>query len=121
MARVAVAHLRSGLAGTPSVQLTGADMSPTLKLLDVDVASFGDAHASTPGACCYRYEDERRQIYKKLVVSEDGRQLLGGVLVGDAREYSALLQLMLNAMTLPEAPEQLILPTTAGVPPSLDV
>lgn len=121
MARVAVEHLRGGLAGTPSVQFTGADMSTKLKLLGVDVASFGDAHASTPGACCYRYEDERRQIYKKLVVSENGRQLLGGVLVGDAREYSTLLQLMLNDVPLPETPEQLILPTTAGAPPALDV
>lgn len=121
MARVAVEHLRSGLDGTPGMQFTGADMSTKLKLLGVDVASFGDAHASTPGACCYRYEDERRQIYKKLVVSEDGRQLLGGVLVGDAREYTTLLQLMLNDMALPEAPEQLILPVNSGAPLSLDV
>ncbi|MFA5679446.1 MAG: FAD-dependent oxidoreductase, partial [Pseudomonas sp.] len=121
MARVAVEHLRGGLDGTPTVQFTGADMSTKLKLLGVDVASFGDAHASTPGACCYRYEDERKQVYKKLVVSEDGGRLLGGVLVGDAREYTTLLQLMLNDMALPEAPERLILPAIPGAPPSLDV
>lgn len=121
MARVAVEHLRGELDGTPTAQFAGADMSTKLKLLGVDVASFGDAHGSAPGACCYRYEDERRKVYKKLVVSEDGRHLLGGVLVGDAREYNTLLQFMLNDMALPEAPEQLILPTTAGAPPSLDV
>ncbi|EZQ18768.1 nitrite reductase [Halopseudomonas bauzanensis] len=120
MARVAVDHLRHARDGTPTRQFTGADMSTKLKLMGVDVASFGDAHASTPGACCYRYEDERKQIYKKLVVSEDGRQLLGGVLVGEAREYNTLLQLMLNAMPLPETPEQLILPAL-GAPLNLDV
>lgn len=121
MARVAADHLRHGPVGTPRLEFTGADMSTKLKLMGVDVASFGDAHASTPGACCYRYEDERKQVYKKLVVSEDGRHLLGGVLVGDAREYTTLLQLMLNDMLLPEAPEQLILPAARGAAPDLDV
>ncbi|MGB1765316.1 nitrite reductase large subunit NirB [Alloalcanivorax xenomutans] len=121
MARAAVSHLRHRRDETLAVPFTGADMSTKLKLMGVDVASLGDAHASTPGACCYRYEDERKQIYKKLVVSEDGRRLLGGVLVGDAREYNTLLQLMLNDMALPETPEQLILPAAQGAAPALDV
>ena len=121
MARAAVSHLQHLRDAQAAVPFTGADMSTKLKLMGVDVASFGDAHASTPGACCYRYEDERKQIYKKLVVSEDGQRLLGGVLVGDAREYHTLLQLLLNDMTLPEAPEQLILPVAQGAAPALDV
>jgi len=120
MARVAASYLRQLRDATPAMQFQGADMSTKLKLMGVDVASFGDAHATTPGACCYRYEDERRQIYKKLVVSEDGQRLLGGVLVGEAREYQTLLQLMLNDLPLPEAPEQLILPVNSGGPPVLD-
>lgn len=121
MARAAASHLQHLRDAQVAVPFTGADMSTKLKLMGVDVASFGDAHASTPGACCYRYEDERKQIYKKLVVSEDGQRLLGGVLVGDAREYHTLLQLLLNDMALPEAPEQLILPVAQGAAPSLDV
>ncbi len=121
MARAAASHLQHLHDARAAVPFTGADMSTKLKLMGVDVASFGDAHASTPGACCYRYEDERKQIYKKLVVSEDGRRLLGGVLVGDAREYHRLLQMLLNDMTLPEAPEQLILPVAEGAAPQLDV
>jgi nitrite reductase (NADH) large subunit len=45
------------------------------------------------------------RIYKKIVVSEDGRQLLGAVLVGDAAEYGTLLQMALNGIALPEHPE----------------
>ena len=62
----------------------GADMSTKLKLLGVDVASFGDAFATTEGALELVFADAVTGIYKKLVVSEDGTRLLGGVLVGDA-------------------------------------
>ncbi|WP_175941375.1 nitrite reductase large subunit NirB [Caballeronia sp. BCC1704] len=92
----------------------GADMSTKLKLMGVDVASIGDAHAKTPGSRSYQFSDERKQVYKKLVVSECGKYLLGGVMVGDATEYGTLLQLMLNKMELPEAPEFLILPQADG-------
>lgn len=88
----------------------GADMSTKLKLMGVDVASLGDALCASPGARAYSFVDERKQIYKKLVVSEDGKLLLGGILVGDAADYGTWLQMMLNAMPLPEHPEALILP-----------
>jgi nitrite reductase (NADH) large subunit len=92
----------------------GADMSTKLKLMGVDVASIGDAHGSTPGSRSFQFNDERRQVYKKIVVSDCGKRLLGAVLVGDAAEYGTLQQMMLNAMTLPEAPEFLILPQADG-------
>ena len=85
-------------------------MSTKLKLLGVDVASIGDAHAASPGARTYSFIDERRQVYKKLVVNEDGSRLLGGVLVGDTDDYGSWLQMMLNGLPLPEYPEDLILP-----------
>jgi nitrite reductase (NADH) large subunit len=93
---------------------TGADMSTKLKLMGVDVASLGDALCMSPGARAYSFVDERKQIYKKLVVSEDGKHLLGGILVGDAGDYGTWLQMMLNAMPLPEQPEELILPSIEG-------
>ena len=118
MARVCAAHLATAASPhasplTPHA-FTGADMSTKLKLMGVDVASLGDAHGQTPGSRAYVYTDERRQQYKKLVVSADGRQLLGGVLVGEAEAYGTLLQMMLNGIALPEAPEQLILPRLDG-------
>ncbi|AZL65768.1 MULTISPECIES: nitrite reductase large subunit NirB [Enterobacter] len=112
MARVAAA----ALAGEDKT-FTGADMSTKLKLLGVDVASFGDAHGRTPGALSYQWTHGPQQIYKKIVVSHDGKTLLGGVLVGDASEYATLVQMMLNGIALPKEPETLILPASSGSAP----
>ncbi|MGD0961623.1 MAG: nitrite reductase large subunit NirB [Methylomonas sp.] len=105
MARTVAAHL-SG----QEQPFTGADMSTKLKLMGVDVASIGDAHAKTPGALVYTYQDGRSEIYKRLVVNAGNKQLLGAVLVGDANGYSTLLQYCLNRIELPENPDSLILP-----------
>jgi len=102
------------LSGKTGVAFTGADMSTKLKLMGVDVASLGDAHGATKGSLCYSFIDERQQVYKKLVVSDCGKFLLGGVLVGEAEDYGTLLQYMLNRMPLPERPESLILPALDG-------
>jgi nitrite reductase (NADH) large subunit len=105
MARTVVADLAGEAAS-----FTGADMSTKLKLMGVDVASIGDAHAKTPGAMVYSYQNGANEVYKRLVVSQNKKQLLGAVLVGDAAGYSALLQYCLSAIELPENPDALILP-----------
>ena len=115
MAEVAARHI----AGEPDVQFLGADMSTKLKLMGVDVCSIGDAHASAAGALSYVYTDEI--VYKKLVVSDDRRQLLGAILVGDASDYGTLLQMVLNPLPLPEHPEDLIIPTKSSSPRGLGV
>jgi nitrite reductase (NADH) large subunit len=109
MARIAARHML-GEGG----EFKGADMSTKLKLMGVDVASIGDPHGSASGSRSYQFTDERKQIYKKIVVSDCGKYLLGGVMVGDASEYGALLQMMLNRIELPESPEFLILPQADG-------
>jgi nitrite reductase (NADH) large subunit len=109
MARTVAAQLRGQTAA-----FTGADMSTKLKLMGVDVASLGDPHATSPGCRSYQYTDERKQVYKKLVVSDCGKYLLGGVMIGDATEYGTLLQMMLNRIELPASPEFLILPQSDG-------
>jgi nitrite reductase (NADH) large subunit len=96
------------LLGAKTRPFAGADMSTKLKLMGVDVASLGDAHAATPDAQCCTLVDERAGIYKKLVISKDGTRLLGGVLVGDAADYGTWLQLMLNSMPLPARPDSLL-------------
>ena len=119
MASVVAAQLQAAPAGTmhaAAPAFTGADLSTKLKLMGVDVASIGDAHGSTPGARSCAFVDERQQVYKKLVVSEDGARLIGGILVGDAADYGSLLQMMQNALPLPEHPEQLILPSFGAAP-----
>ncbi len=110
MARIAAKHI----AGDAQASFTGADMSTKLKLMGVDVASIGDAHGKTPHSRAFQYIDEVKQVYKKIVVSEDGQKLLGAVLVGNADEYGTLLQMALNGITLPEDPEFLILPSSDG-------
>jgi nitrite reductase (NADH) large subunit len=92
----------------------GADLSTKLKLLGVDVASFGDAFASTPGAESIVYCDAVSGVYKRLVVGDDGKRVLGSILVGDATAYQTLLQMARGDMPTPEHPEDLILPDRAG-------
>ncbi|KQW52141.1 MULTISPECIES: nitrite reductase large subunit NirB [unclassified Roseateles] len=110
MARVAARHI----TGDADAAFPGADLSTKLKLMGVDVASIGDAHGKTANCRSYQFVDERKQVYKKLVVSEDGQFLLGAVLVGDAAEYGTLQQMQLNGIKLPADPEFLILPSSDG-------
>ena len=114
MAKTVSAHLNGEGAA-----FTGADMSTKLKLLGVDVGSIGDAHAATPGARVLRYQDGMEGIYRKLIVTQDCRQVLGAILVGDNAPYDTLLQYMLNGIALPDNPQALILPASDGEAPTL--
>ncbi|MEE1674961.1 nitrite reductase large subunit NirB [Agarivorans aestuarii] len=109
MAQVAVDHL----LGNNSA-FEGADMSAKLKLLGVKVGSIGDANGRTPNCKSFVYQNDEEGVYKRLIVSEDGKKLLGAVLVGDTADYGNLLQLKLNDIDLPEHPDTLILPAHAG-------
>ncbi|MCG7600125.1 nitrite reductase large subunit NirB [Halomonas sp. McH1-25] len=112
MAKTALATLTGG-----KENFSGADMSTKLKLLGVDVGSIGDAHGDrTPGARMYRYLDEIKQQYRKMVVSSDGKKLVGAMLVGDNSYYDTLLQYYSNGLELPADPASLILPSSEGVP-----
>jgi len=110
MARVVADQLVNQQRAT--LTFSGADMSTKLKLLGVEVGSIGDAYAKTPGAMSYLFTDPKAGHYKKLVVSPNGKKLLGAVLVGDTSPYDTLLQYALNEMPLPANPEQLILPAS---------
>ncbi|MEL5990324.1 nitrite reductase large subunit NirB [Microbacterium phosphatis] len=93
MAEVAADRLLGGRASFP-----GYDDSTKLKLSGVDVASFGDAFATTPGALDVVYADPVSGVYKKLVLSDDAKTLLGGILVGDASAYGSLRPLVGSAL-----------------------
>jgi nitrite reductase (NADH) large subunit len=115
--------LAERLAGADAT-FTGADLSTKLKLLGVDVASFGDAFADeTAGTNAQRLvlEDRVRGVYQKLVLSADGTRLLGGVLVGDAAPYVTLLDVCRRGTRVPERPHELLVGPTAGeAAPPLD-
>ncbi len=108
MARVVADRILGGDA-----VFSGADLSTKLKLLGVDVASFGDAFGTSPGAESITFDDPVNHVYKRLVVGPSGA-VRGGVLVGDASMYQALVQMARGDMPSPEHPEDLVLPARAG-------
>jgi len=114
MARTVARQIAGQRINGTEATFGGADMSTKLKLMGVDVASIGDAQGRSTGSRSFRYMDEVKQIYKKIVTSPDGKQLIGAVLVGNADEYGTLLQMALNGIALPADPEFLILPSSDG-------
>jgi nitrite reductase (NADH) large subunit len=93
---------------------TGFDMSTKLKLIGVDVASFGDPFAEGDLVKIVRLQDTVSGVYKRINLSADGKQLIGGILIGDAEQYNMLLQTCKNKLVLPDDPSALILGSRAG-------
>lgn len=100
-------------------EFTGFDLSTKLKLSGVDVASFGDAFAQTPGALDVVYADPIAGVYKKLVLSDDAKTLLGGILVGDAAAYGSLRPLV--GAALGGDPAAYLLPEVSGSAPKAEL
>jgi nitrite reductase (NADH) large subunit len=99
------------ILGEPSKEFAGFDMSTKLKLIGVDVGSFGDPFGEAAGSIPIAFQDKRNGIYKRINISEDGKHLLGGILIGDASQYNLLHQMVANKMPLPAQPESLIIGT----------
>ncbi len=102
MAKVVAGRLagRNGL-------FQGADLSTKLKLMGVDVASFGRYQAPPEVAVPVVVQDPFAGVYKKLLFSPDGKKLVGGILVGDASDYSALAALARTSADLEAEPARL--------------
>src|SRR5262249_43201496 len=79
-----------------------------------DVASFGDAFATTSGASVVTFDDPVANVYKRVVVgpkpTRGPRPVLGGVLVGDASMYQTLVAMARGDMPPPERVDQLLVP-----------
>ena len=110
MAEVAAEQI---LQGTKTMRET-IDMSTQLKLIGVEVASFGDPFLENEHVTAIVYENKLSGIYKRINVTKDSKTLLGGILVGDSSDYNALFQIYSNAMSLPKNPEDLILGSRDG-------
>jgi nitrite reductase (NADH) large subunit len=106
-AEVVADQLLQGAAEFPE-----ADLSTKLKLLGVDVASFGDAMGVTENCLEVAINDAVNRTYAKLVLSDDAKTLLGGVLVGDASSYGVLRPMV--GSELPGDPLALIAPAQSG-------
>jgi nitrite reductase (NADH) large subunit len=107
MAEVLADRLTGGTAS-----FSAADTSTKLKLMGVDVASFGDALAVSDGALEVTLSNPVQRSYAKLVVSDDAKTLLGGILVGDASKYTMLRPLV--GRPLPGDPVTMIAPAGGG-------
>lgn len=103
------------------------DLSTKLKLLGVDVASFGDFFADRDGP---KLPDERRRkdeagealpvkalaykdpfagVYKKYLFTMDGKYLLGGMMIGDTKDYLKLNRMVKTQKELDVPPSRFIL------------
>src|SRR4029078_9876962 len=117
MAEIAAANLTGG-----DPQFAGGDLSTKLKLMGVGVARFGAYEARAEKATPLVFEDPFAGVYKKLLYSPDGTQLLGGILVGDADDYGRLLTLSKSDTPLPCKPHELmVVPTSGAAAIGLDV
>ncbi|PWZ01235.1 putative nitrite reductase [Testicularia cyperi] len=118
------------------------DVSTKLKLMGVDVASFGDffadqgkiskplpgtvkprgaraaasasAVASSPeeikrNVKALTYRDPFSDVYKKYLFTADGKYLLGGMMVGDVKDYVKLVAICNKAQQIEKPPAELII------------
>lgn len=121
----------------PPKSFTRPDLSTKLKLLGIDVASFGDFFADRdgpkllPGSYgsklesngngtmngirnppmikALTYKDPFGAVYKKYLFTEDGKYLLGGMMIGDTNDYIKLNQMVKNQRPLEVPPSEFIL------------
>uniref|UniRef100_F8WSE6 Nitrite reductase [NAD(P)H] n=1 Tax=Talaromyces purpureogenus TaxID=1266744 RepID=F8WSE6_TALPU len=119
------------------------DLSTKLKLLGVDVASFGDFFADRDGprflpgrrasieklrpfeksgeqkktaskVKALTYKDPFGAVYKKYLFTLDGKYLLGGMMIGDTKDYIKLNQMVKSQKELDVPPSQFILGAQNG-------
>ncbi len=115
------------------------DLSTRLKLMGVEVASFGDFFADQAGlrnlpvrvreklqpspdvlstingvsplssVKALTYKDPFQAVYKKYLFTPDGKYLLGGMMIGDTKDYAKLVSMVKNQKPLDVPPSQFIL------------
>ncbi|MEN3272452.1 MAG: nitrite reductase large subunit [Actinomycetota bacterium] len=103
------------LLGDGSERFAGGDLSTKLKLLGVEVASFGDAFGATPGSETIAFTDRVGGVHRRVVVDGDGA-IVGGILVGDASGYDALAAMARRDLPTPVSVASLVSPAGAGPP-----
>lgn len=154
MAEVLAFNLTQARAHSPR-QFKSPDLSTKLKLLGVEVASFGDFFADRDGpkemptgghgdrtkehrvhakdaanrlkdgrppssVKALTYKDPFQQVYKKYLFTTDGKYLLGGMLIGDTRDYVKLVPMVKNKKPLEVLPSELIVGANKGGDDTVD-
>jgi nitrite reductase (NADH) large subunit len=101
------------LAGDASARFEGADLSAKLKLMGVEVASFGDPFAAGEGVRAVVFHDLVERVYKKVLLDAEAR-LVGGILVGDAGDWARLAALARAGEPVKTPAAALVAPRGAG-------
>jgi nitrite reductase (NADH) large subunit len=123
MAKVAAAKVAAslGIGGTPEDEtlpkFTGADLSTKLKLLGSDVASFGENQppADDKDVSELVWNDPINSIYRKIIFNKAGTKVRGGILVGDAGDYTKLHRLFQTGEELDPAASATLLPPPSAL------
>ena len=144
MADILAFNLTQAKAHSPR-KFKRPDLSTKLKLLGVEVASFGDFFAdrdgprdlptkrsagkkegavareakpnvaanvsSTPMVQALTFKDPFEAVYKKYLFTSDGKYLLGGMMIGDTRDYVKLVPMVKDRKALEISPSQFIVGT----------
>lgn len=149
MADVLAFNLTQAKAHSPRL-FKRPDLSTKLKLLGVEVASFGDFFAdrdgpkdlperrhaakangdAQPGGAqrvkdltdgpapppvkALTYRDPFQQVYKKYLFTMDGKYLLGGMMIGDTKDYIKLVPMVKNKKALDVPPSEFIVGAQKG-------
>ncbi|KAG8423773.1 Nitrite reductase [NAD(P)H] [Metarhizium acridum] len=129
MAEVVAFNLTQAKLHAPRV-FKRPDLSTKLKLLGVNVASFGDFFADRDGPAhlpakhnklvngaakqaqtvkTLTYKDPFQNIYKKYIFTSDGKYLLGGMMIGDTNDYIKVSPMVKTMKELDVPPSQFIL------------
>jgi nitrite reductase (NADH) large subunit len=93
---------------------TGADNSTVLKLLGVDVACVGDAHATGDDTQEVVVADPIAGTYQKVIVRNGA--VVGAVLVGRKDAYSMLVQMARGVISTPTDLLSMLTPSASGAP-----
>ena len=142
MAEVLAFNLTQAKVHTPR-KFKRPDLSTKLKLLGVEVASFGDFFADRDGpkdlpvrrhgakketlegaedkvksitdgpppppVKALIYKDPFSAVYKKYLFTLDGKYLLGGMMIGDTKDYVKLVPMVKNHKVLEVPPSEFII------------
>ncbi|TKA81982.1 Nitrite reductase [NAD(P)H] [Cryomyces minteri] len=147
MADVLAFNLTQAKAHSPR-KFKRPDLSTKLKLLGVEVASFGDFFADRDGpkelpakrhggkkegaietkdrvknltegpppppVKALTYKDPFTQVYKKYLFTMDGKYLLGGMMIGDTKDYVKLVPMVKNQKPIEVPPSEFIVGANKG-------
>ncbi len=102
----------------PESVYSGSSPSTKLKVMGVDLATFGDKDATSEEDEVISYVEPSRGVYKKLIV-RNGR-LAGAILLGDGATTPRLLQAFDRQEDVPESRAELLF-SLAGEAKGLDV